>query len=92
MPRHPHSRARRRAIEYIHRVQRPDGSWFGSWAICFTYATMFALESLSLAGETCDNSADVRRACDFLLARQMNDGGWGESFKVRALCPLNSVS
>ncbi|WOO77353.1 Lanosterol synthase [Vanrija pseudolonga] len=69
-----------RAIEWIHSVQRPDGSWYGSWGICFTYATMFALESLAIAGETCANSERVRRACDFLLSKQKSDGGWGETY------------
>ena len=71
----------RRALKYIHDAQRPDGSWYGSWGICFTYATMFALESLAVAGnETHENSARVRRACTFLLSKQRADGGWGESY------------
>ncbi|KAI9595151.1 terpenoid cyclases/protein prenyltransferase alpha-alpha toroid [Syncephalis fuscata] len=49
--------------------QRKDGSWFGSWAICFTYAGLFAIESLTSVGEAYDNS------------KQMEDGGWGESYK-----------
>ena len=68
------------ALEYIRRAQRPDGSWYGSWGICFTYAAMFALESLSSVGETYTNSPRVRKACDFLLSHQMPDGGWGESY------------
>ena len=71
------------AIKYIHAAQREDGSWYGSWGICFTYATMFAIESLELAGENYGNSESVRRACDFLVGKQMSDGGWGESYKVR---------
>jgi lanosterol synthase len=43
---------------------------------------MFAIESLSLAGETYENSNSVRTACEFLLSKQMEDGGWGESYKV----------
>lgn len=50
---------------------------------CFTYATMFAIESLSLADEHYSNSESVRKACEFLLGKQMEDGGWGESYKVR---------
>ncbi|KAJ1969887.1 Lanosterol synthase (Oxidosqualene--lanosterol cyclase), partial [Dimargaris verticillata] len=42
----------RHAIQYIFDAQRPDGSWFGSWGICFTYATMFALKSLASQGYT----------------------------------------
>lgn len=69
------------ALDYIRRAMRPDGSWYGSWGICFTYAGMFALESLASVGETCQNSAQVRKACQFLVSKQMNDGGWGEDYR-----------
>ncbi|KAJ9116367.1 hypothetical protein QFC22_004808 [Naganishia vaughanmartiniae] len=78
-------RTLRKAIQYVHNVQKPDGSWHGSWGICFTYATMFALESLSLAGETYNNSASVRKACEFLVKHQMEDGGWGETYMASLL-------
>ncbi|KAF2274408.1 lanosterol synthase [Westerdykella ornata] len=74
-------RFKERAINYIRRAQRPDGSWYGAWGICFTYATWFALESLACAGETYANSERVRRACLFLLGHQMEDGGWGETYR-----------
>lgn len=85
---HPSYRSREvettisKAIGYIHASQRKDGSWFGSWGVCFTYATMFALESLALNGETYESSQRVRRACDFIIGKQMADGGWGESWKA----------
>lgn len=68
------------ALKYIRRAMRPDGSWYGSWGICFTYAGMFALESLASVGETYQTSAQVRKACEFLISKQMDDGGWGESY------------
>ncbi|EJD47041.1 lanosterol synthase [Auricularia subglabra TFB-10046 SS5] len=74
-------RAIRAAAEYVRREQYPEGGWYGSWGICFTYATMFALESLALVGETYANSQRVRRACEFLLSHQKRDGGWGESYR-----------
>ncbi|KAG8967403.1 Lanosterol synthase (Oxidosqualene--lanosterol cyclase) [Tulasnella sp. 419] len=74
-------RVTRKAIEYIHNAQYPEGGWFGSWGICFSYATMFALESLALVGETYSNSESAKRACEFLLSKQKKDGGWGESYK-----------
>jgi lanosterol synthase len=74
-------KAKEEALKYIRRAQRADGSWYGSWGICFTYAGMFALESLASVGETYANSARVKRGCEFLLSKQMADGGWGESYK-----------
>ncbi|OBT81831.1 hypothetical protein VE02_09348 [Pseudogymnoascus sp. 03VT05] len=68
------------ATDYITNVQRPDGSWYGSWAICFTYGTFFALESLASVGQTYQTSERVRRACDWLVSKQMKDGGWGEHY------------
>ncbi|KAI9676326.1 MAG: Lanosterol synthase (Oxidosqualene--lanosterol cyclase) [Caeruleum heppii] len=70
------------ALSYIRTAQRPDGSWYGSWGVCFTYASMFALESLASVGEKFENSERARRGCDFLLSKQMEDGGWGESYKA----------
>ena len=71
-----------RALTYIRRAQFPDGSWYGSWGICFTYAGMFALESLASVGETYENSEHSRKGCDFLVSKQRADGGWSESYKV----------
>jgi squalene cyclase len=71
-----------RAIKYIRTAQRPDGSWYGSWGICFTYAGMFALESLASIDETYENSEHVRKGCDFFISKQRSDGGWCESYKV----------
>ncbi|ORY79552.1 terpenoid cyclases/protein prenyltransferase alpha-alpha toroid [Protomyces lactucae-debilis] len=72
--------SRRRAVEYIVTEQRADGSFYGSWGICFTYGTMFAVEALVLAGMTYADSPPLRRAIDFILSKQMDDGGWGESY------------
>jgi squalene cyclase len=71
------------AIGYLHRAQQPEGGWVGSWGICFTYAAQFALESLSLVGETYATSKYSRKGCEFLLKHQREDGGWGESWEVR---------
>lgn len=72
----------RDAVVYLKSAQKPDGGWVGSWGICFTYASQFALESLSLVGETYENSEHAQRACNFLLKKQRSDGVWGESYKV----------
>lgn len=70
-----------RAVDYIRASQRLDGSWYGSWGICFTYASMFALESLASVGDNYESSALIRKACRFLVERQEEDGGWSESYK-----------
>ncbi|BFZ56909.1 Lanosterol synthase (Oxidosqualene--lanosterol cyclase) [Savitreella phatthalungensis] len=73
--------SRQRAIEYIKTQQLSDGSFYGSWGICFTYGTMFALEAFALQSDTYENCIEVQRACDFLISKQREDGGWGESWK-----------
>ena len=75
-----------KALKYIRKAQRADGSWYGSWGICFTYAGMFAAESLASVGETYSNSDRLRKACEFLLSKQMADGGWGESYRSCEIC------
>ena len=70
-----------KAISFIKKSQLSDGSWYGSWGICFTYATFFAVESLTSTGETYENSIAVKNACDFLVSKKMEDGGWGETYQ-----------
>ena len=71
-----------RSLRWIKSYQRPDGSFYGNWAICFTYAMMFALESFHSVGEHYDNSSASKKACDFLISKQREDGGWSESYRV----------
>ncbi|KAM0855789.1 hypothetical protein ACQ4PT_049564 [Festuca glaucescens] len=68
------------AVKFILSKQRDDGSWYGTWGICFTYGTFFGVKGLSAAGRTYDNSSSIRKACNFLLSKQQNTGGWGESY------------
>jgi squalene-hopene/tetraprenyl-beta-curcumene cyclase len=69
--------ARSAVIEYLRREQEPDGSWFGRWGTNYIYGTWSVLAALNAAG-TDPASSIVRRAVDWLLARQHGDGGWGE--------------
>lgn len=68
-----------RGVDFIKYIQRPDGSFIGGWAICFTYGTWFAVEGLIAADEKPSSKA-VQAACKFLLSKQNADGGWGESY------------
>ena len=65
---------------FIENTQRKDGSWFGTWGICFTYGTFFAIKGLIAAGRTFENSSSIRKACNFLLSKQLRTGGWGETY------------
>lgn len=74
-----------RGVKFIKGKQRKDGSWLGSWAVCFTYATWFAIDAL-IAGKcndftTSNPDKSIKKACDFLVSKQRDDGGWGESFE-----------
>ncbi|XP_067118119.1 lanosterol synthase isoform X3 [Osmerus mordax] len=74
----------RKGLEYCRKVQRPDGSWEGSWGVCFTYGTWFGIEAFACMGHTYKHGSvcgEVQKACEFLLAKQMEDGGWGEDFE-----------
>ncbi|XWS19844.1 hypothetical protein CRYUN_Cryun31cG0051600 [Craigia yunnanensis] len=68
------------AVQFIEGSQMEDGSWYGNWGICYTYGTCFALAALAAVGKTCRNSQIVRKACQFLLSKQQESGGWGESY------------
>ncbi|KAA8528201.1 hypothetical protein F0562_035548 [Nyssa sinensis] len=68
------------AVRYLEDVQMPNGSWYGNWGVCFTYGTWSALAGLAAAGKTYNYSSSIRKACDFLLSIQLEDGGWGESY------------
>nr|CAB3448825.1 unnamed protein product [Digitaria exilis]CAB3448849.1 unnamed protein product [Digitaria exilis] len=69
-----------KAANFIESVQRSDGSWYGTWAVCFTYGAWFGVKGLIAAGRTFENSPAIRKACDFLLSKEFASGGWGESY------------
>lgn len=66
-----------RGVAFLRAAQRADGSFEGSWGVCFTYGTWFGVSGLMAAGAAPHDPA-VLRACQFLLSKQKPDGGWGE--------------
>jgi squalene-hopene/tetraprenyl-beta-curcumene cyclase len=70
--------AARAALRYVLAEQEPNGSWFGRWGTNYIYGTWSALCALNAAGLP-PGEAAVRRAVDWLLGIQNDDGGWGEA-------------
>jgi squalene-hopene/tetraprenyl-beta-curcumene cyclase len=67
-----------RALAFFEREQEADGSWFGRWGTNYLYGTWSVLSALN-ALRLDHDSPMIRRAVDWLIAKQRADGGWGES-------------
>ena len=67
-----------KAIDYLRREQEPEGCWYGRWGTNYIYGTWSVLCALN-AINTDPKDPVIRRAADWLLAKQRSDGGWGES-------------
>jgi squalene-hopene/tetraprenyl-beta-curcumene cyclase len=64
-------------IAYLRSQQEPEGSWFGRWGTNYIYGTWSVLAAFNAAGIPAE-SPEIGRAVAWLLARQHDDGGWGE--------------
>lgn len=62
---------------------------YGYWGICFLYGTFFVLSGLVSVEKTYDNSEAIRKAVQFFLSTQNEEGGWGESLES---CPSEVIS
>jgi squalene-hopene/tetraprenyl-beta-curcumene cyclase len=65
----------RRALGFLARAQRYDGSFASVWCREATLGTAGVIEGLAECGLT--QLPFVRQACDALLRLQNDDGGWG---------------
>jgi squalene-hopene/tetraprenyl-beta-curcumene cyclase len=68
----------RRAIKWLKRDQKPDGSWWGRWGVSYIYGTFSALSGLGAIGIDL-NEPWIKSAATWLRSVQNPDGGWGET-------------
>lgn len=82
----------RRGADWLIRHQKPDGSWYGRWGICYIYGTWAAITGL-MAVRAPKQHVSVLKAVQWLDSIQNPDGGWGESCRsdqVKAYVPLHA--
>jgi squalene-hopene/tetraprenyl-beta-curcumene cyclase len=65
------------AVAYLRRTQHPEGSWYGRWGMNFIYGTWSVLCALNAVGVSHQDPM-IRKAADWLVSVQNEDGGWGE--------------
>jgi squalene-hopene/tetraprenyl-beta-curcumene cyclase len=64
-------------VAYLRRTQLAEGSWYGRWGLNYVYGTWSVLCALNAAGVSHDEPV-MRKAVDWLVSIQNEDGGWGE--------------
>jgi squalene-hopene/tetraprenyl-beta-curcumene cyclase len=79
-----------RAIEYLKKIQRQDGSWYGRWGVNYLYGTGLVLTSLKSAGEDMGQEYIIK-AVEWLISHQNPDGGWGETCETYNGTNLNGT-
>lgn len=68
-----------KALAYLRREQTPEGAWYGRWGVNYVYGTSGVLRALEAIGSS--DTAECKRAVEWLKSVQNPDGGFGESCK-----------
>jgi squalene-hopene/tetraprenyl-beta-curcumene cyclase len=64
-------------VKYLRRTQLAEGSWYGRWGLNYIYGTWSVLCALNAAGVD-HGDPMIRKAVNWLVSIQNQDGGWGE--------------
>jgi lanosterol synthase len=72
-------RAIAQSLALLRKRQLPDGAYSGFWGINRTYAIFHVAKALRMAGVPAEDPA-LQAAAQWLLAKQREDGGWGEHY------------
>ena len=75
-----------RAVAWLKAEQEADGAWFGRWGTNYIYGTWSVLCALN-AAQLPHSDPSFRRAVEFLITVQREDGGWGEDNESYADAP-----
>lgn len=67
-----------RAVDYLLKAQKPDGSWYGRWGVNYVYGSFLAMRGLRASRSPLATPA-IQSAAAWLRTVQNADGGWGES-------------
>jgi squalene-hopene/tetraprenyl-beta-curcumene cyclase len=68
------------ALKYLRHRQQADGSWFGRWGVNYIYGTWCVISALAALPDGRYAVQDmIDRGSSWLIGRQNDDGGWGES-------------
>ena len=68
----------KRAFDFIWKDQQPDHCWYGRWGVNYLYGTWQVLVGLIANGVPADDPR-LRKAVEWLKAKQQSCGGWGET-------------
>lgn len=74
------SEAVRNAVKFLQSHVQPNGAWDSNWGVNYIYGTSAALVGL-LKVEFPKNDPIVVNAINWIMSKQNQDGGWGETTK-----------
>ncbi len=70
--------AMQNGIDFCWKEQEADNCWFGRWGVNYIYGTWQTIVGLTAIGIPTDDRR-IQAASDWLLEKQQECGGWGES-------------